>query len=190
MLKFTRKEGEGYKSELHEFKEVRVMVEDVVRSNCRVRESLELTNSVSVDRLMSDGNKPYDEWEAIQQELALYPESRDKDDMVRKEKFLFEKFLDLNCLIHPQDFGMDGVDGGGVIYDEDIKAQMQNAIDDLLRLNGCDDGPGAVAGAASTSSPIAYDSSGYLMKNGGDQYNSSSEMQVDLALNEAVNSIL
>lgn len=84
---------------------------------------------------------------------------------------------------------MDGVDGGSVIYDEDIKAQMQNAIDDLLRLNGCDDGPLDPTGVASTSSPITYDSSGYLMKN-GEQYNANSDMQVDLALNEAVNSIL
>lgn len=95
---------------------------------------------------------------------------------------------------------MDGVDGGGgIVYDDDIKAQMQNAIDDILRLNGCDDGPlvpGATASSAagaSTSSPMGvFDpSSGFLKQNGGDQYNSSgSEMQVDLALNEAVNSIL
>ena len=77
-------------------------------------------------------------------------------------------------------------DGSGeIIYDEDIKAQMQNAIDDLLRLNGCDEGPSGqpqqhagAAGVATLSSPSAYD--------GG--YNG--EMQVDLALNEAVNSIL
>jgi len=73
----------------------------------------------------------------------------------------------------------DFLDGGdGIVYDEDIKAQMQNAIDDLIRLNGCDDM------AASTS----FDPS---RQNGGDQYNSgNSEGQVDVALNEAVNSIL
>lgn len=68
-LKFTRKDGEGYKSELQECKE------DMMRNNGRVD-----LNS-SVDRL-NEGTKPYDEWEAIQRELALYPESRDKDDMV------------------------------------------------------------------------------------------------------------
>ena len=92
-IKFTRKEGEGYRSELQEYKDARVMVEDVVKSNGRIRESLEINNSVSLDKLTSeliDGDegtsfgeaKPYDEWEAIQRELALYPETRDKDDMV------------------------------------------------------------------------------------------------------------
>ena len=98
---------------------------------------------------------------------------------------------------------MDGEDGG-VIYDEDIKAQMQNAIDDLLRLNGCDEvvppghhmgnatgavGVVAPAGASSTSpnyDPMAV----YPPLKNGEQFCNSSEMQVDLALNEAVNSIL
>lgn len=103
---------------------------------------------------------------------------------------------------------MDG-DDGGVIYDDDIKAQMQNAIDDLLRLNGCEDGPashhlatvgaGAAAAAASGVVDVApsaspgYDAvmSGYgpPLKN-GEQFCNTGDMQVDLALNEAVNSIL
>lgn len=87
LLKFTRKEGEGYKSELQEYKEVRVMVEDVVKSNGRIRESLEMNHSVSINdtAIGLSGNadpKPYDEWEAIQRELALYPDTRDRDDMV------------------------------------------------------------------------------------------------------------
>lgn len=89
---------------------------------------------------------------------------------------------------------------------------MQNAIDDLLRLNGCDDvipphlqhlannaahpaGIGAVA--SSSSSSANYEASGAAggggfpppLKN-GEQFCNNSEMQVDLALNEAVNSIL
>lgn len=57
----------------------------------------------------------------------------------------------------------------GVLYDDDIKAQMQNAIDDLLALNGCDEAPSGVATAASARPEVNGD---------------------DLALNEAVNSIL
>ena len=91
LLKFTRKEGEGYKSELQipqEYKDVRVMVEDVVKSNGRIRESLEMNHSVSLNDSTISGlsgmdSKPYDEWEAIQRELALYPDARDRDDMVR-----------------------------------------------------------------------------------------------------------
>ena len=84
-------------------------------------------------------------------------------------------------ILFSKGFGMD--DGTGeIIYDaEDIKAQMQNAIDDLLRLNGCDEGPSGQPqqrpGATGVSSPSGYD--GF-----------NGEMQVDLALNEAVNSIL
>lgn len=202
LLKFTRKEGEGYKSELQlpqEYKDVRVMVEDVVRNNGRIRESLEMNHSVTVND--SSGlsgsameSKPYDEWEAIQRELALYPDARDRDDL-----------------------GFVGIDGeeGGVIYDEDIKAQMQNAIDDLLRLNGCDEvipphhhhianavhptgvAPVAVGGASSSThhyEPVT--GSGGVAAGGlpslknGEQFCNNSEMQVDLALNEAVNSIL
>ncbi|XP_046439811.1 chromatin modification-related protein eaf-1-like isoform X4 [Daphnia pulex] len=198
LLKFTRKEGEGYKSELQipqEYKEVRVMVEDVVKSNGRIRESLEMNHSVSINDSAMAGltgstieSKPYDEWEAIQRELALYPDARDRDDM-----------------------GFDGEEGG-VIYDEDIKAQMQNAIDDLLRLNGCDDvipphlqhlannaaHPAAI-GAVASSSSANYEASGAAGGGGGgfppplkngEQFCNNSEMQVDLALNEAVNSIL
>ena len=87
MLKFTRKEGEGYKSELQEYKEVRVMVEDVVKSNGRIREALELNHSVSISDTGSVGlssnafdPKPYDEWEEIQRELGIG--NRDRDDMV------------------------------------------------------------------------------------------------------------
>lgn len=96
LLKFTRKEGEGYKSELQlpqEYKDVRVMVEDVVRNNGRIRESLEMNHSVTVND--SSGlsgsameSKPYDEWEAIQRELALYPDARDRDDLVGLFTFL------------------------------------------------------------------------------------------------------
>lgn len=77
---------------------------------------------------------------------------------------------------------------------------MQNAIDDLLRLNGCDEAPthhlssaSGTTGAAvaATSSPNNYESmAGYAPIKNGDQFCNSSEMQVDLALNEAVNSIL
>lgn len=88
LLKFTRKDGEGYRSELQEYKEVRIMVEDVMKSNSKVRESLEFNNSISMDKLthsLTDGivnadSKPYDEWESIQRELALYPEGKDKED--------------------------------------------------------------------------------------------------------------
>ncbi len=92
---------------------------------------------------------------------------------------------------------------GGIIYDEDIKAQMQNAIDDLLRLNGCDEvlppghplantaGAVGVAPAAASSSSPNYDPmAGFPPLKNGEQFCNSSEMQVDLALNEAVNSIL
>ena len=111
---------------------------------------------------------------------------------------------------------MQGFDGeeGGVIYDEDIKAQMQNAIDDLLRLNGCDEvipphlqhmtnaahsagvPIAGITGAPSSSSnyeAIANASGaagGFPPMKNGDQFCNNSEMQVDLALNEAVNSIL
>lgn len=215
LLKFTRKEGEGYKSELQipqEYKEVRVMVEDVVKSNGRIRESLEMNHSVSLNDSAMSGfsgsameSKPYDEWEAIQRELALYPDARDRDDMVR---FPFCLKICQIC----KEILLQGFDGeeGGVIYDEDIKAQMQNAIDDLLRLNGCDDvipphlqhmanaahpAGGAIASSSSANYEAIANASGAAgggfppLKN-GEQLCNNSEMQVDLALNEAVNSIL
>jgi len=96
LLKFTRKDGEGYRSELQEYKEVRIMVEDVIKSNGKIRQALELNNSISVDKLVgaaalargsfihSAGGDPvdaesksYDEWESIQRELATYPELSD-----------------------------------------------------------------------------------------------------------------
>ena len=96
LLKFTRKDGEGYRSELQEYKEVRIMVEDVIKSNGKIRQALELNNSISVDKLVgaaalargsfihSTGGDPvdaesksYDEWESIQRELATYPELND-----------------------------------------------------------------------------------------------------------------
>lgn len=91
-IKFTRKDGEGYRSELQEYKDA-----DIGKSNGRIRDCLDMNNSVSLDKLTSElaagdegdtGStsygeaKPYDEWEAIQRELALYPESKDKDDLV------------------------------------------------------------------------------------------------------------
>lgn len=83
LLKFTRKEGEGYRSEIQEYKEVKV--EDV-KSNGRIKESLEVNHAIN--DTVGAGNqidtKPYDEWEAIQRELALYPDSRDRDDLVYK----------------------------------------------------------------------------------------------------------
>ncbi len=109
--------------------------------------------------------------------------------------------------------GFDGEEGG-VIYDEDIKAQMQNAIDDLLRLNGCDDvipphlqhmanaahPAGVPIGAVASSSSANYEAianasgaaggGGFPPLKNGEQFCNNSEMQVDLALNEAVNSIL
>lgn len=76
---------------------------------------------------------------------------------------------------------------------------MQNAIDDLLRLNGCDEvvapphhhsnATGTAAGVSSTS-PTFESMAGYAPLKNGEQFCNSSEMQVDLALNEAVNSIL
>ena len=115
----------------------------------------------------------------------------------------FVKSRDLKDWLFELLQGFGGVDGeDGVIYDEDIKAQMQNAIDDLLRLNGCDEIPpghplanaaGAIvapAGASSTS-PVNFDPTAvYPPLKNGEQFCNSSEMQVDLALNEAVNSIL
>ena len=88
LLKFTRKEGEGYRSELQEYKEVRIMVEDVIKNNSKIRQALELNNSISVDKLAKTSvfnvnaeSKPYDEWESIQRELALYPrEANNKED--------------------------------------------------------------------------------------------------------------
>lgn len=174
-LKFTRnKEGEGYKTELRE----ELQMDDVVnKTNCRIdmnNHSVPLNDS-DFGKQPQQQHQPYDEWEAIQQELALYPESRDhKDDMVNISN-IFNKNVYILIVFILKDF-LDG--GDGIVYDEDIKAQMQNAIDDLIRLNGCDDM------AASTS----FDPS---RQNGGDQYNSgNSEGQVDVALNEAVNSIL
>lgn len=89
---------------------------------------------------------------------------------------------------------------------------MQNAIDDLLRLNGCDEvippHHHHIANAAHpTGIPIDVASSSTrhhepLMVSGGatgvgcpplkngEQFCNNSEMQVDVALNEAVNSIL
>lgn len=87
---------------------------------------------------------------------------------------------------------------------------MQNAIDDLLRLNGCDEvapphlvaaaaaataatatATAGVAGASSSSPGYESITAGFPppIKN-GEQFCNSGEMQVDLALNEAVNSIL
>ena len=86
--------------------------------------------------------------------------------------------------------GFSGSDAEeGVVYDEDINAQMQSAIDSILNLNRCDDGPPHHA-ANNSSSRAAFlsNEANYSLCN-GDQYNSS-EMQVDLALNEAVKSIL
>lgn len=91
LLKFTRKDGEGYRSELQEYKEVRIMVEDVIKSNGKIRQALELNNSISVDKLVAAHDfitggagdkvdaesKSYDEWESIQRELATYPELND-----------------------------------------------------------------------------------------------------------------
>lgn len=67
-------------------------------------------------------------------------------------------------------------------FDDDIKAQMQNAIDDLLKLNGCDEI------ATSSDGMPNYDGAYASLKN-GDQFGGG-DVQVDLALNEAVNSIL
>lgn len=96
--------------------------------------------------------------------------------------------------------GFSGSDPEEDVYDEDITAQMQNAIDDLLKLNGCDEGPPQAARAVTAASTTNVSPSGgfilnndttYSMRNGlSDQFNSGAEMQVDLALNEAVNSIL
>lgn len=83
---------------------------------------------------------------------------------------------------------------------------MQNAIDDLLRLNGCDEvapphhlaaaaaaatATAGIAGASSSSPGYESIAAGFPppIKN-GEQFCNSGEMQVDLALNEAVNSIL
>lgn len=86
-MKFTRKEGEGYRSEMQEYKDVKMMVEDV-KNNGRIKESIEMNHSTSMNENASAtsgstlDSKPYDEWEAIQRELALYPDPRDRDDMV------------------------------------------------------------------------------------------------------------
>merc|ERR1712071_481603 len=88
LLKFTRKEGRRRMGELQEYKEVRIMVEDVIKNNSKIRQALELNNSISVDKLAKTSvfnvnaeSKPYDEWESIQRELALYPrEANNKED--------------------------------------------------------------------------------------------------------------
>lgn len=94
LLKFTRKDGEGYRSELQDYKDVRLMMDDVVtKNNGRVRDlsSMDRHNSAG-DRLSAaviegrgasfggSESKPYDEWEAIQHELALYTEAKNHPD--------------------------------------------------------------------------------------------------------------
>jgi len=84
--------------------------------------------------------------------------------------------------------GSEDMEEEGVIYDEDITAQMQNAIDDLLKLNGgCDEGP--TGGQQPSPANYTIQNGGASMENQLNQFNSQ-EMQVDLALNEAVKSIL
>lgn len=102
LLKFTRKEGEGYRSELQDYK-------DDVKNNGRIKdEPLEMNHPVSTGDSASgvSGNalesKPYDEWEAIQRELALYPDARDRDDMV--SLILFVSFCFSSCWLIVNDF--------------------------------------------------------------------------------------
>lgn len=72
LLKFTRRDGEGYRSEIQEYKDTKP--EDA-RNGVR-------KEATPTDAAHDGESKPYDEWEAIQRELALYPDQRDKDDMV------------------------------------------------------------------------------------------------------------
>ncbi len=98
-LKFTRnKEGEGYKTELRE----ELQMDDVVnKTNCRIdmnNHSVPLNDS-DFGKQPQQQHQPYDEWEAIQQELALYPESRDhKDDMVNISNIFQQKCIHSNCI--------------------------------------------------------------------------------------------
>lgn len=75
------------------------MVEDVVKNNGRIRESLEMNHSVSISDTASGissntlDSKPYDEWEAIQRELALYPDTRERDDLVGYSCLTVSRFL-------------------------------------------------------------------------------------------------
>lgn len=86
-LKFTRKDGECYKSEVRsddykDYREVRMGVDDMIKTNCH-----------STDNPMKQQQQqqqPYDEWEAIQRELALYPESRDNNEMVSATSLYFQ----------------------------------------------------------------------------------------------------
>lgn len=64
-----RKDGEGYRSEIQEYKEIKCENGDATQDEDEANEA-----------------KPYDEWEAIQRELALYPDARGKDE-VRHELF-------------------------------------------------------------------------------------------------------